>query len=180
MTNKEFESWLTKDEDELVNYIVIDITRHVSTLNSSDSNFYGYAILPSDYYSSANAPTIVTAFNFESDISTENKKEAYYRYSVDEWANYYHDGFESSNKELELIYKTFISTQSFENYVEAYNEKLNSAYMTSLTRLKENGVFSDDKYLIIWLSDSRDNIMSQSAKAFNTPEIYKQYASEFE
>jgi len=50
MIDKEFQNMLDKEHDVLVKHIVSDITRHVSKLYSSGRNFYGYAILPSDYY----------------------------------------------------------------------------------------------------------------------------------
>ena len=93
----------------------------------------------------------------ESDIAPENSADPYFRYSVDEWQNYVHDRFDV----------TFVA-------------ETNRAILDALLELKQNGTFGNDKYLIVWFSDSDFEVMSHSAKALNDAEVYQQYAAEFQ
>jgi hypothetical protein len=83
--------------------IIDDIKRHVASLHQSGVDFYGYAVLPPDYYTAFDPTTIAVAFNCESDIDDSNRGQSYYRYSVDEWQNYVHDGFDAVNRELKAL-----------------------------------------------------------------------------
>src|SRR5262245_21916658 len=83
--------------------IVVDIKRHVASLRLSGIEFYGYAALPPDYYTAFDPTTLAVAFNCESDVDTANRGSPYYRYSVDEWKHYVHDGFDAVNRELKSL-----------------------------------------------------------------------------
>ena len=130
---------------------------------------------------------LVVAFNRESDIAPEKTDDAYYRYSVDEWQNYVHEGFEASNSGLQSSLERFRSAHSrdpdsfqLDEYEVAFVAKTNRAILNAMLELKKNGTFDNNTYLIIWFSDSDYDIMNDSAKALNEPAVYEQYASEFE
>lgn len=183
----QLQTWLDRVAPEFVSAVVADIERHVRKLRSSSDSFYGYAALPGDYWTQPNPASLVVAFNRESDIAAENAGEAYYRYSVDEWQNYVHDGFDDSNSALESLLATFkkLHAQAEDSYQSndyesAFVTKINRAILTSLMALKQNGTFADGTYLIIWFSDSDAEIMHQSAKALNNAQTYEQYAAEFQ
>ena len=183
---EELKAWLESDDPELVTTIVADIQRHVSTLRSTGDTFYGYAVLPGDYCTQPNPATLVVAFNRESDIASENANDVYYRYSVDEWQNYVHEGFEASNSQLKSSLVQFRSVHSrdpdsfqLDEYEMAFVAKTNRAVLNAMLELKNNGTFDNNTYLIIWFSDTDDDIMNDSAKALNEPAVYEQYASEF-
>lgn len=183
----QLQTWLDRVAPEFVSAVVADIERHVRKLRSSSDSFYGYAALPGDYWTQPNPASLVVAFNRESDIAAENAGEAYYRYSVDEWQNYVHDGFDDSNSALESLLATFkkLHAQAEDSYQSndyesAFVTKINRAILTSLMALKQNGTFADGTYLIIWFSDSDAEIMHQSAKALNNAQTYEKYAAEFQ
>jgi Domain of unknown function (DUF4303) len=185
-SNEALKAWLESDDPELVATIVADIRRHVSKLRSSGIHFYGYAALPGDYCTQPDPATLVVAFNRDSDIAPENANKVYYRYSVDEWRNYVHEGFEASNSKLSSLLEHFRAAHSREpdtyeldEYEIAFMAKTNRAILQAMLELKNNGTFGNDTYLIIWFSDSGYEIMNESAKALNTDDVYKQYASEF-
>jgi hypothetical protein len=185
--DEELKAWLESDASELVATIVADIQRHVGTLQSLGDSFYGYAVLPGDYCTQPNPASLVIAFNRESDIVPENSAEPYYRYSVDEWQNYVHDVFDDTNSKLQSQLAQFreLHTRAddsyqLDEYEIAFVAKTNRAILDALLELKRNGTFGNNKYLIIWFSDSDYEIMDDSAKALNAAEVYEQFAAEFQ
>lgn len=179
---------LDSDAPELVAAIVADIRHTASRLRAPiiGQSFYGYAALPGDYCTEPNPASLVVAFNRESDLAAEHSNEPYYRYSVDEWQNYVHDGFDNTNSALESQLSEFkkLHTRAedsyqLDEYEVAFIAKTNRAVLKALMELKQNGTFTDGTYLIIWFSDSEDKIVNESARALNTAQIYEQYASEF-
>ncbi len=179
-------TWLDSNAPELVAAIVADIQRHVCDLRSSGDSFYGYAALPGDYCTQTNPASLVVAFNRESDLAAEHSNEPYYRYCVNEWQNYVHDGFENTNFVLESQLSEFKklrtraeNTYQLDEYEIAFIAKTNRAVLKALVELKQNGTFNDETYLIIWFPDAEDEIVNESARVLNTAQIYEQYASEF-
>ena len=158
--------------------IVADIKRHVASLRQSSVEFYGYAVLPPDYYTAFDPTTLAVAFNCESDIDATNSDETYYRYSVDEWQNYVHDGFDTVNRELKSLLKG--ARKSSEDLIDdAYVDSAYQAVLEAMLTLRNENVFDDVPYLVVWISDSGDGIMNRSAKLLNSPDIYSEFASEF-
>lgn len=185
MSSKEqLQEWLNSEAPDLVEAVVADIQRHVQQLRSSGDSFYGYAALPGDYCTMPNPAVLVVAFNRESDIPSENSDVPYYRYSVDEWQNYVHEGFDNTTTALESQLAKFKEMHTrdedsyqLDDYEIAYVEKINRSILAALMVLKQDGTFSDETYVIIWFADSVAEIMNESAKALNNAQIYEQYAS---
>ena len=155
-----------------------DIKRHVTELRESGVEFYGYAVLPPDYYTAFDPTTMAVAFNCESDIDASNRGQPYYRYSVDEWQNYVHDGFESVNGELKsLLAANRESTDDPIN--DDFVESIYQTVLDAMQALRADGTFNNVPYLIVWLSDSGDAILNRSAKLLNSSETYSDFATEF-
>lgn len=154
--------------------------------NPATTLYYGYAVLPGDYCTQPNPASIVVAFNRESDVDQENANDVYYRYSVDEWQNYVHDGFDATNSRLQVsfdqfkkLHKSDSDSYQLDDDEIAYVAKINNAILDALKKLKTNGTFDDNTYLIIWYSDADYEIMNESARTLNRLEIFEKYASEF-
>lgn len=186
-SNEQLKAWLESDTSELVATIVADIQRHVKTLQSLGNSFYGYAVLPGDYSTQPNPASLVVAFNRESDIAPENLTQPYYRYSVDEWQNYVHEGFDDTNAKLESQLAQFKSLHAraddsaqLDEYEIAFIAKTNRVILDALSELKQNGTFGDDTYLIIWFSDCDYEIVNESARVLNDKDVYQLYAAEFQ
>lgn len=162
---------------QLRSSIAADIKQHVNALNESGVEFYGYALLPPDYYTAYEPVTIAVAYNREADIEVENRDDIYFRYSVNEWQNYVHDGFDSTN----AVLRTLLSRVRDEddNIDDSLVESVYGAMLDGLASLREDGVFSQLPYVVIWLSDSDDGIMNQSVKTLNSAEVYAEFATEF-
>jgi hypothetical protein len=158
--------------------IVSDIKRHVASLRQSGCEFYGYAILPPDYYTAFDPTTLVVAFNRESDIDTSKRGEPYYRYCVDEWQNYVHEGFDAVNGKLKgLLAANRHSTD--DSIDDAFVNSVYEAVLDALLTLRNENTFDDVPFVVVWLSDSGDDILNRSAKLLNSPEIYSEFATEF-
>jgi hypothetical protein len=154
--------------------IVADVKRHVASLRESGVKFYGYAVLPPDYYTAFDPTTIAVAFNRESDIDTSNRDQPYYRYSVDEWQNYIHEGFDAVNREL----KTLLSANR-SSIDDTFVDAVYQAILDGMLALRSENIFDDVPYLVIWLSDSSDGILNRSARLLNSPNVYSEFRSEF-
>ncbi|HEX8965442.1 MAG TPA: DUF4303 domain-containing protein [Patescibacteria group bacterium] len=144
------------------------ITSHYKTLNANfpEGNFYGYSLYTSDDVSS-----IDPVANRESSISVDKDDPSYnyYRYSPDEWSDWDDYGkFDYVN----LIIKKFgqlksaILQQAFQALIELESEGL-------------FGIKSDSRFIVIWLSDSDNEIIHISAKQLNSEKVYLEFASEF-
>jgi hypothetical protein len=67
-----------------------------------------------------------------------------------------------------------------DNCEPTYFDRVNRAILDALLELKRIGTFGNDTYMVIWFSDSADEIMNDSAKALNGEEVYSQYAAVFQ
>ncbi len=158
--------------------MVADITRHVGSLRQSGIAFYGYAVLPPDYYTQFDPTTIAVAFNREPDVEPINRDQAYYRYSVDEWNNYVHDGFDAVNRELQML--LMASRPSLDDPIDnVFVESVYQAILDAMLTLRGEGVFDDHTFLVVWLSDSDNGIMNRSARMLNPRHVFAEFASEF-
>lgn len=180
------QKWLNRDDTELINIIKSEIRQHVCKIHASGVNFYVYAILPGTSYS---VDRLIAAFNRETDINPENTNDTYYRYSVDEWENYEYGEFNDANKIIESLNSQFqqlhIIKEDPNNFVMdefeiAHITKLHNAILTALIELRDDGIFGNsNNFVIIWIPDSDDEIIYQSAKALNSTSVYESFITEF-
>lgn len=185
MTNIALQEWLEYDDLELVDVIKLEIREHIEKLHDRGEQFYGYAILPGEFEAIHN---LVVAFNRDSDIAPENITNSYYRYSVDEWLNYEHDEFPKSNAIINLHNSQFQELNGndnsnnyvMDNWEVAHAIKLLHAILKAMTELRHEGLIGGDKsFAVIWIADSDNSIILQSAKALNTETVYKVFVEEF-
>jgi len=155
----------------------IAIINHYRILNEKFKGdvFYGYALYTSDDISSIGPVT-----NRKSDIvvGTDDEMYNYYKYSPDEWSEW--DDFEQFN-EVNQIIKEFHSKADFT--FEQIKEYVLSQSLLTMQELDKNGFFgvkNNERFLIIWISDSDDQMMNISAKQLNTLKVYEDYSYEFE
>ena len=158
--------------------IIADIKRHVASLRQSGVEFYGYAVLPPDYYTAFDPTTLAVPFNCESDVDAANRGLPYYRYSVDEWKNYVHDGFDAVNRQLKPLL-TSTRSASDDSIDDAFVNSVYQAVLDAMLTLRNENTFDGVPYLVVWLSDSGDSILNRSAKLLNAPNIYSDFAAEF-
>ncbi len=182
--NKELKAWLKLKETELVSTIAGDIEKHVAKLRSKGNAFYGYAVIPGEYTTQPDPATVQVAFNHETDIDPDNVDDDYYRYCVDEWKHRETKGFTKSIAKLKTSLKQFRTLhkrdeESFQldEYEVAFVNKTNQAFLDALHQLKKNGTFDADTFLVIWFSDSADEIINESVKKLNSRAVSKAFLS---
>jgi hypothetical protein len=185
MTNAALQAWLDRSDLELVDTVKLEIHQHIAKLHGRGEQFYGYAILPGEFEAIHN---LIVAFNRESDIAPENATSSYYRYSVDEWSNYEHGEFPKSSAIIELRNSEFQELHSddnpddcaMDNWEVAHAINLLNAILKAMTELRHDGLIGGDKsFAIIWIADSDNSIMLQSAKALNSNAVYQTFVEEF-
>ena len=151
MTNAKLQTWLDGDDFELINTIKSEICEHLAKLEVAGDDFYGYAVLPGEFYCIQN---IFLVLNRESNIKSENSEDnTYYRYCVDEWENWEYDKFLKSNKLIDLRNsqfkelhpkkypdKTLIEDFILDKLEIAHVDKL----LDAMIELKDDGVFDND------------------------------------
>ncbi len=172
----------SSDED-LVSAICEDVRHHIARIGSG---FYGYALLPWDMSTQTPPPTLSAVVNREEDIDPKNREDDYYRFGVDEWALWEHEGFDRSARELARFYESFKAEHNkdpddfeFDDEEIAFRTGLYDTHVEALLRLRNDGTFGEDTFLVIWVTDSDDEISTKSAKLLNNPTIYGRYAAQF-
>jgi hypothetical protein len=155
--NKALTKWLSEPRTALTKAVTDCVRDHFTSLHKQGIRPYGYALLPGEPY---DLHRVVAAYNCETDIKVPvgDKLYRYYRYSVDEWVHYVHDGYDRANQCM----------------VDANVE------FADMHEDDEAGVFGGSEiYLAMWISDSGHEIMAQSVRRLNVPAVVKEYMAEF-
>ncbi|MGY8769443.1 MAG: DUF4303 domain-containing protein [Pirellulales bacterium] len=176
--NAIMQEWLDQDDAELLKSIKSEIRTHVAKLQARGDQFYGYAVLPGVPYE---VTSLIVIFNRESDLDPEKGNETFYRYAVDEWANYEHEVFANSNKLIasrnsvfnELLEKIDPYDFSADDFEVAHVDKLHGTILKAMDELRLDGLFDNDAFLVMWISDSGHEIMGKSVKRLNSESVYK-------
>src|SRR5262249_53766194 len=153
--------WLAEPRPELVAAVAEGVRDHVRTLTSRGIEFYGYALLPGEPYEIYD---LVAVTNSEADIKVPSTDERYryYRFAVDEWANWEPGKFVAASTLLVQANERFASMHSkpdtdyvMDEFEIAYADVLLDAVVRGLEKAKLEGVFgAKDPFLAVWISDS--------------------------
>jgi hypothetical protein len=178
--------WLDEPSPALIEAVAEGVAAQVDTLRSRGIEFYGYALLSGEPY---DIHTLTAVANTEADIKVPRTDERYryYRYSVDEWAHWDHNGFEVANALLAEANARFRSLHtkaagdySLDEFEVAHGNALLDAVVDGLQSAKAGGVFgAADPFLVIWISDSGHEIMTESAQRLNSAAVAKEFMREF-
>jgi hypothetical protein len=178
--------WLAEPRLALVAAVAENVRAHVVTLRSRGIEFYGYALLPGEPY---DIHSLVAVSNTKADIKVPptDDQYGYYRYCVDEWAHWDHDGFATANALLVEANERFKSMHSkdagnysMDEFEVAHANALLDAVVRGLQVAKENGAFgSVEPFLVVWLSDSGHAIMADSVRRLNTEAVASGFMREF-
>ena len=186
MNEKLLRDWLSKPRAALTNAVKRCVREHVQRLHSRGIRFYGFALLPGEHYAINN---LVAAHNCESDleVAVGHEQYRYYRYSVDEWKHYEPEGFEAANRLLGEANLRFASMHAKEegDYVMddfeiAHSDSLLEAILRGLEVAKAEGVFgTPEPFLVMWISDSGNDIMTKSVRRLNSAKVARAFEKEF-
>ncbi len=135
---------------------------------------YGYSILTDDCVNSigpvANEERLIK-------VNKSDPLYNYYRYGAVEWSEW--DDFGMFDEVNKIIKK-------YHNLVEdGFNIRVNTLLKETLNVLMElesEGLFGDrddNRFIVICVTDSSNEIMIESARLLNTVKTYEEYASEF-
>lgn len=161
---------LAKLRTELTNAI----TLHYQQLTASVPDIYGYSLFTEDGISSfgpvANRESAIK-------VAPDDEMYNYYRYLAVEWSEWDDFGlFAGVNAIVDEIHA---------DDSVAFGDKREAVLRLCLDVLREldsNGLFgarTDDRFVVICLSDSDEEIMMESAELLNTPNAFAAYADEF-
>ncbi|GAA5507733.1 DUF4303 domain-containing protein [Novipirellula caenicola] len=143
---------------------------HYKRLVANVADLYGYSLFSDDGLSS-----IGPVANRESALKKPKSDPMYnyYRYLAVEWSDWNDFGmFDDVNAILKKIHE--------ESPTEL--ERVLPTCLDVLAELDDEGVFgqrTDDRFIVICLSDSDNVIMMESAKRLNTETAFAEYAGEF-
>jgi Domain of unknown function (DUF4303) len=178
--------WLAEPRTALIAAVADGVRAHVETLRSRGIEFYGYALLPGEPY---DIHSLVAVTNAEAAIKVAPTDDMYryYRYSVDEWAQWDHDGFGAANNLLVEANQQFRSMHSkdegdfqMDDYEIAHANALLEAVVRGLEAAKAAGTFGRGApFLVVWMSDSGHEIMAESVRRLNTAAVVKEFMREF-
>lgn len=177
---------LAEIQPALVAAVTDDVRDHVVKLRSQGKEFYGYALLPGEPY---DIHSLVAVTNSEGDIKvplTDNQYR-YYRFSVDEWMHWDQNEFAKAkalltgaNKRFTSIHTPTPGNYEMDEFEVAYSNGLLGAIVSGLNAAKNAGVFGDEEpFLVVWISDSDEAIMTESVKQLNSPAIANEFMVEF-
>lgn len=136
--------------------------------------YYGYSL-----YTDNDVSSFGPVATRSSAIRVSQNDEMYvcYRYGPHEWPDFEDFGlFNDVNRILKELYSN--PGFSFEDYKMQSLEK----GLEVLKELEAEGFFGardDNRYVVLWISDSSDPIMDRAVKELNSENIWKAYASEY-
>lgn len=191
MANKSLTDWLNETDPELTHAIISEVRSHTKSLQHNGKELYGYSILCSDYATAAYGPSIAVAYSCKDDIDTESEHneedKLLHKYCVDEWANFFTEGFHASNAMLEMQYVLFNKMHTrnsdddfmIDESEWAFVDKIHRAIFDAFRSLKAEGAFEDDTFLVIWISGSMHEIVFESVTELNPEQICQEFEAIF-
>lgn len=139
-----------------------------------NESYYGYSLYTDDDVSSI-GPVATRASAIR--VGPEDELYVCHRYGPNEWPDFDDFGlFGEVNAILKDLYgNRFVS-------FSRYKKKSLEAAFDVLQELEADGIFgprSDNRYVVLWLSDSNNPIMDRAVKEFNSPNILAAYIKEY-
>lgn len=168
----------------LIDAVCKGVQEHVASLRARGIDFYGYALLPGEFYDLQN---IVAVSNGLADVavSTDDSQYSYYRFSVDEWKHWYSDGFAAANNVLLDANRRFAAAHTSVGFLMddvqvAYANGLLDSILIGFDQAKQLGTFDGtNPFLVIWISDSSSEIIAESVQRLNQPNVIADFMAEF-
>ena len=162
------------------------IFEHVRALESRGTTFYGYALLPGKSYDIRNL-TAVTNSKDRIRVPHTHESYRYHQYSVDEWANWEHDGFKAAagllgeaNGRFAAMHGKGENDFRMDEFEVAYSDSLLEAILKGFEAAKSAGAFGrEERFLAMWISSSRHSIMAESVRRLNRQAVVDEFLAEF-
>ena len=178
--------WLSEPRTALTDAVTQCVREHVRQLRSRGVSFYGYALLPGEPH---DINSLVAVYNGESEIKVPkaNDQYRYYKYSVDEWTHWDHEGFDAANRALAEANRHFARLHTKEEgayemdgFEVVHSESLLNAILQGLDTARTEGVFGGSAtFLALWISDSSHEIMAKAVRRLNSASVAREFVAEF-
>jgi hypothetical protein len=180
----ELVKFLNEIRPVLIDAISAGVQEHVASLRERGIDFDGYALLPGEF---DNLHDIVAVSGSLSDVPVppEDSQHNYYRFSVDEWKNWDSDGFSAANRILLEANRRFATAHAGATFVMdevqvGFSNGLLDSILCGLEQAKQLGTFAGTApFLVVWISDSSFEIMSESVRRLNQPDVTADFMAEF-
>lgn len=178
--------WLAEPRPALVTAVAEGVRAHVESLRSRGIEFYGYALLPGEPYD-IHSLVAVTNTQDKIKVPSGDTQYRYYRYCVDEWAYWDHDGFTAVNKLLLEANERFRSLHTstdddfvMDEFEVTHANALLDAIVRGLEAAKAGGIFGvSEPFLVVWISDSGHKIMVESVRRLSSDPVAREFIQEF-
>lgn len=168
--NADVQSLIDDARPRLETVLHEELVRHIEKLQSNGEKVDGYAILPGDCQTTIDAPpSIWVRYNRKLDLAEEDRNNPETIYCPDEWENDECDGFEETNAQFKVLYTRL--THDFATDDQSIYDFAHKVILKCLARLRDEHVVDQETYLVIWISDSYDPIITESTIALNPPHI---------
>ncbi len=168
------QQWLAEPRTALVAAVTQGVHEHVDTLRKRKVDFYGYALHAFEPYQiQINGALANTEANIK--VPPTDPQYSYYRYCVDEWPHWDHDGFVAANallaqerERLAAMHPKEPGDYDSDEFEVAHGNVLLDAMVCGLEAAKAGGVFGEaDPYMVVWFSDSWHPMMAESVRRLN-------------
>jgi len=174
----ELRSWLAEPRTDLVAAVVEGIRQHVASLRQRGVDFYGYALLTGEIYD-LNFVAVVTNTEQDVKVASTDDQYRYYRYSVDTWAHWDQDALAGANQQLSEDNGKFASLHTkdennfrMDEFQKSHAHRTLEAFVAGLEAVKNEGLFGEPSpFLVVWISDSNEEVMADSVRRLNSEEV---------
>jgi hypothetical protein len=183
---KALRRYLAEPKLALASAVADGVRAHVAALRSRGIKFYGYALHPGEPY---DIHSVGAVTNSEQNIAVQKTDVMYryFRYCVDEWANWDLGEFAAVNALLVECNERFRSMHSkcagdcwMDEFELAHSNALLNAVLRGLEAARDGGSFGDiEPFLAVWISDSDHEIMFESVRRLNSAAIVREFMREF-
>jgi len=168
----------------LIEAISAGVQEHVASLRARGMDFDRYALLPGEFDNLHGIVAVSTSLS-DAPVPTEDSQYNYYRFSVDEWKNWDSDGFSAANHILAEANRCFATAHvgasfAMDEVQVAFADGLLDSILRGLEQAKQLGMFDGAApFLVIWISDSSCEIISESVRRLNQPDVAADFMVEF-
>ena len=184
MDKSELAKFLNEIRPVLIDAISVGVQEHVASLRTRGIDFDGYALLPGEFDNLHGIVAVSSSLN-DVPVLPEDSQYNYYRFSVDEWKNWDSDGFSGANHILLEANRRFTTAHvgasfAMDEIQVAFANGVLDSILCGLEQAKQVGTFAGmAPFLVIWISDSSCEIISQSVQRLNQPDVAADFMAEF-
>lgn len=178
MSREKLDSWLKRDDSELVSSIVQELTAHLATIETDQLTGYAVQVLDGANH---RGEYLTVAW------TTVQADDTYMKYCAYEWEDTSEEALSKSQAMLLERHKTFESlhTKDPSDYMMDDDEvanlaQLETCVLTALKKLRGEEAFPKSAFAVVWCPQSPTDLTPLSVKELNSKAVTKEYLTEFD